>query len=58
MTQTVTEAGQTLVNLPLASLVAGFLFFSAIDHLLIAGPQYKRYEAGLKKGHNYFRWYE
>jgi hypothetical protein len=54
----VTEAGQTLVNLPLASLVAGFLFFSAIDHLLIAGPQYKRYEAGLKKGHNYFRWYE
>jgi hypothetical protein len=58
VTQTVTEAAQTLVNLPLAPLVAGFLFFSAIDHLLIAGPLYKRYEAGLKKGHNYFRWYE
>ncbi|NLK26627.1 MAG: heliorhodopsin HeR [Euryarchaeota archaeon] len=58
VTQVVTESAQTLFEMPLAILVAGFLFFSAFDHLIIAGPLYKRYRAGLKEGHNYFRWYE
>lgn len=58
VTQTISGVEETLFSLPLAPLVAGFLFFSAFDHLLIAGPLYKRYEAGLRQGHNYFRWYE
>ena len=50
---------QTVFNLPLAPLVAAFLFMSAIAHFLISSPGiYPWYIANLKKGANYARWIE
>jgi hypothetical protein len=49
---------KVLFALPIGAMVALFLFISAFDHFLLAGPMYKKYVAGLKEGHNYFRWYE
>jgi hypothetical protein len=39
-------------------MVALFLFISAFDHFLLAGPLYGWYVSGLKENHNYARWYE
>ncbi len=50
---------QTAFNLPLAPLVAAFLFMSAIAHFLISAPGiYPWYIANLRKGVNYARWIE
>lgn len=59
------EQGQQLVpqtnvvyELPLAPLVASFVFISAVAHALLAGPLYGWYVANLKRGANYLRWWE
>ncbi|MBI0584345.1 MAG: heliorhodopsin HeR [Methanomassiliicoccus sp.] len=57
-TQTLVSQQEVLYNLPLGPMVALFLFISAFDHFLLAGPFYRRYVEGLKENHNYFRWYE
>ncbi|GGK82331.1 heliorhodopsin HeR [Ornithinimicrobium pekingense] len=45
------------VSIPLA--VAAFLALSAFFHALVASPpSFARYRAGLRRGHNYFRWVE
>lgn len=46
-------------SLRLGPLVAGFLFLSALAHLLLILPGiYEWYKENLKKGINYLRWYE
>ncbi|HSL26092.1 MAG TPA: heliorhodopsin HeR [Acidimicrobiia bacterium] len=48
-----------LANVSVAWGVAGFLFLSAIFHLLISSPGFfERYGAGLARARNYFRWVE
>lgn len=50
---------ETLVDLRIGPLVAGFLFLSAIAHLLIAAPGiYQWYARNLTKEINYARWAE
>jgi uncharacterized protein (DUF1810 family) len=50
---------ETAFNLPLAPLIAAFLFMSALAHFLISTPGiYEWYIANLKKGANYARWIE
>ena len=50
---------QALFNLPFGILVSVFLFISAIAHFIIVTPKGNLiYNNGLKKGINYFRWYE
>lgn len=50
---------ETLFNLPLAPLVAAFLFMSALAHFLISAPGiYEWYIRNLNKGVNYARWIE
>lgn len=50
---------ETAFELPLAPLVAAFLFMSALAHLLISTPGiYGWYVRNLKKGVNYARWIE
>jgi hypothetical protein len=50
---------ETAFNLPLAPLVAAFLFMSALAHFLISAPGiYPWYIANLRKGANYARWIE
>ncbi len=49
---------ETLFNLSLPLLVAGFLLLSALFHLLIATVYRKKYETGLKNGINKLRWVE
>jgi heliorhodopsin len=51
-------AAHTVVNVPLAWLVAAFLLMSAVAHLTVATIGRKRYERGLRKGINRFRWIE
>ncbi|WP_407350010.1 heliorhodopsin HeR [Lactococcus garvieae] len=54
----VTDAKQ-IGELPFGILVSVFLFLSAIAHFLIVSPTLnQRYNKDLKKGINYFRWYE
>lgn len=49
----------TLVDLPIGLMVAGFLFLSAIAHLLVAAPGiYQWYARSLTRGINYARWIE
>lgn len=57
-TQSLVPATKTLFDLPLAWLVAGFLFMSAAAHLIISTIYKKRYEKGLKQGINRARWIE
>lgn len=57
-TQSLVSQQALLYNLPLGPMVALFLFVSAFDHFLLAGPLYRRYVEGLKEQHNYYRWYE
>lgn len=50
---------QTAFELQLGPLVAGFLFLSALAHLLLTMPGiYQWYVNNLKKGANYARWIE
>jgi hypothetical protein len=50
---------KTAFEVPLGPLIAGFLFMSALAHLLLTmGPLYRRYVAGLEKGINIGRWIE
>jgi hypothetical protein len=49
----------TLFNTNLGIGIVAFLALSALFHFLISSPWfYKRYAAGLKASHNYFRWVE
>lgn len=56
--QQLVPAQETLFELPLAWLIAGFLFLSAIAHVCIATIYNKRYNADLRKGINRARWFE
>ncbi len=48
-----------IANLPLGTMIAGFLFVSAIAHFSLASPKgYPWYVRNLQKGINYARWYE
>jgi len=58
VTQTLVPTTETLYNLRIGPLVALFLFISAFAHLLISTALYKRYIANLKRGINFYRWYE
>jgi hypothetical protein len=51
-------ASHEVFQLPLAWLIAGFLFMSALAHLLIATVYNKTYNENLKKGLNKVRWVE
>ena len=56
--QQLVPAQETLFELPLAWLIAGFLFLSAIAHVTIATVYNKRYNADLRKGIDRARWFE
>jgi VanZ family protein len=58
MIQALVPMTQALFNLPLAYLIAGFLFLSALAHLIIATVYNKTYNANLAKGINKARWIE
>lgn len=50
---------QEITRLPIAVIVSGFLFLSALAHFLIVLPKLNDfYNAKLKIGINYFRWFE
>ena len=50
---------ETAFDLPLAPLVAAFLFMSALAHFLISAPGiHGWYTRNLQKGANYARWIE
>ena len=50
---------ETLFTLTtIGPIVAGFLYFSAIAHFLVAGPLYKWYKSNLQKKMNPIRWFE
>ncbi len=57
-TQSLVPVSKELFTVPLAFLVAGFLFLSSAAHLLIATKYRKTYEANLQKGINKARWIE
>jgi len=57
-TKKLIPATEKLFDLPLAWLIAGFLFMSAIAHLVIATIYNKKYNEGLKVGINKARWIE
>jgi len=57
-TQTLVPATETIYELPLVWLVAGFLFISSIAHLIISTIYNKKYNEDLQKGINRARWYE
>lgn len=57
-TQSLVPASKELFNVPLVWLVVGFLFISAVAHLLISTVYRKTYEANLRKGINKARWVE
>ncbi len=58
-TQSLQPVAEKLIDLPVAALVAGFLFMSATAHFLLIIPRlYEKYIANLKKGINYARWIE
>ena len=48
----------SLFDASIAWGVAGFFFLSALFHFLVAVPFHDRYVAGLREGHNNFRWVE
>lgn len=57
-TQSLVPATKMLFEMPLAWLVAGFLFISAAAHLIISTVWYKGYKNDLSKGMNRARWFE
>jgi hypothetical protein len=58
VTQTLAPTISTLFDLPIAPLIAIFLFTSAFDHFLLSAPLYKWYVNGLNEHINKARWYE
>jgi uncharacterized membrane protein YdcZ (DUF606 family) len=56
--QSLTQSQVTLFELPLAWLVAAFLFLSSFAHLWIVTVYKKKYEEGLQEGINRARWWE
>jgi len=58
-TQSLQPMTETVINLPLGSLVALFLLISAVAHFIIASPlAFGWYVRNLEKGINYARWFE
>lgn len=57
-TQSLVPASAKLFDLPLAWLIAGFFFLSALAHLIIATIYNRTYNANLLKGVNKARWWE
>ena len=51
-------ASHTLFNMPIAWLIAGFFFISALFHLAIATLYRRTYAANLARGINKARWFE
>lgn len=49
---------ESIGTIQLSSLVASFLFISAIAHALIASVLYESYVGYLERGMNPYRWYE
>ena len=49
---------ETVYELKIGLAVASFLLLSAFFHFLIATAGFQKYTAWLKKGANYFRWWE
>ena len=47
-----------VLDLPIGPAVALFVALAALDHLLVAGPQRRRYERMLRDGRNDLRWIE
>lgn len=58
VSQQLEPASKTLFDLPVAPLIAGFFFLSALAHLIIATVYQKRYNKNLKLGINKIRWIE
>lgn len=56
--QSLVPATETLFNLSVPWLVAGFFFLSSLFHLVIGTVYRPTYEANLAKGMNKARWYE
>lgn len=56
--QTLVPATKELFLLPLPWIIAGFLFLSALFHLIIATIYNNQYNADLEKGINKLRWVE
>jgi Heliorhodopsin len=50
--------GEPLFELPFAVATAAFLYFAAVDHLLVGGPLRGWYERNLARSINYARWIE
>jgi hypothetical protein len=57
-TQSLVPATKALFEMPLAWLIAGFLFISATAHLIISTVWYQGYKQDLSKGMNRARWFE
>ncbi len=56
--QTLLPSSDTVFNLSLPALLAGFFFLSALFHLIIATFYRKTYETNLEVGLNKARWHE
>ena len=54
----ITSVTDVIASVPLAPLVALFLFVSAIAHFSLATYAYEWYVVNLRKGINYARWFE
>lgn len=57
-TMAIVPASETIVEVPIAPLIALFLLISSAAHLFIGSILYERYVKNLKKGMNPYRWYE
>ena len=58
-TQSLQPSPETVGDLTIAPLVAGFFFLSSLAHILLTLPGvYEWYVKNLKKGINYARWWE
>ena len=57
-TTTLTQNLQTIGNIRLGPLVAGFLFISALAHFFVSTFGFSIYKGDLKRGLNRARWYE
>lgn len=58
VSQSLVPTSDTIFNLSLPWLVAGFFFLSALFHLVIGTGYRSTYETNLAKGMNKARWYE
>lgn len=58
-TETLVTETNTLANIPVGPMCAGFLLISAVAHFVMASPAfYPWYVRNLKQHINYLRWYE